>query len=1045
MKILHTSILLFILVLTMTTFNTLDNAINAYQSDDNLDKFIFLENKSNSYLLATYEYVYDRIKNDNIRHKQIVQDDMVKLYINFYKEKKNIIKNTIKLINEKLNINNPKIIILTTDSTTIRKSGCIIYPEVVFDSITNLQYFIANLNSYCLPDDNIIDPRKYTIDILPLMRSELFLHKLINYSDDDDNKIWNDSCLQLIPDECYLITQHVPSKTSMMNKLDIKLQSIMDDNHIAFFECDHIKSYLDLIDHSRIDDYHTWTNIGLAIYGSNPSALNLWLNWSKLGKYYDEDYSIYKWNSFTNNKFTIGTILYYARLDSPELYDELSNTIDEQLFETIKIHTRFLPHNVNDPYYEEVNNLISKWKSDEKIKSIAIKSAYGTGKTVLLREIIKNSNFDKILWITHRQTLANDVFGCFNDIGFVSYLDDNGNKKILSSNRLICQIESLKKIPCDNVIVYNELIKYHPIYDLVILDEIESLLFHFSSATVEQPRAIFNLFFAIANNSKKVIALDGDFNNRSYEFLKALGKKYFSPIMYNHLNDSLIIVENTYKYEDIDMLFTDNSDYFYSHIIKEVEQNKNIAICSMSMRHAKEYHARLTAKGIKCLLHTSQTDDTLKKKLRNVNKLWSQYQVVIFSPCIESGVNFSVRNYFYRVYGILSDKSTVQRGFMQMTYRVRYPIDKKYLIYTNGLQFKQPEHIKLNVDNAINLELDNDNLFVGEIPQMNGCYNFKEIKHYLSEIKNHYFQYIDQSPTMEMTLYDRIHIYNQLEIKNAIRRYHIPILVKMLIDKGINVKFIKSFENVKIECETNTINMKTIILNTPDINDAEMRNINLDIIANEATEDQKLKYERKMLIEIFNLKTLNMKFLDSFYNRDYVLINLIGLIDDSNIRRIKDEKGVVYKEAQLKKNNSFVRKCIATFGYQHIFDDNQITQENFNNGMLHIIDDIVKKEKHCIFPSLNLSKNIFLETFNRRNTITGKRKCFMGWFNSILKSYGLKITSLKKWTTVNKKSKAFYKYKLEILNNITDFIMFDEINNVDNLFVERSNKWIDIM
>jgi hypothetical protein len=61
------------------------------------------------------------------------------------------------------------------------------------------------------------------------------------------------------------------------------------------------------------------------------------------------------------------------------------------------------------------------------------------------------------------------------------------------------------------------------------------------------------------------------------------------------------------------------------------------------------------------LVHSSKSDDTLKTKLQNVNALWVQYDVVIVTPTVESGVDFNVPH-FHKMFAILSSGSTSQRG-----------------------------------------------------------------------------------------------------------------------------------------------------------------------------------------------------------------------------------------------------------------------------------------------------------------------------------------------------------------------------------------------
>ena len=52
-----------------------------------------------------------------------------------------------------------------------------------------------------------------------------------------------------------------------------------------------------------------------------------------------------------------------------------------------------------------------------------------------------------------------------------------------------------------------------------IIDEIASVLNHFMSQTISNPESTFNSLYSIIKASNKVLALDGDFDKRSYDFI----------------------------------------------------------------------------------------------------------------------------------------------------------------------------------------------------------------------------------------------------------------------------------------------------------------------------------------------------------------------------------------------------------------------------------------------------------------------------------------------------------------------------------------------
>ena len=59
---------------------------------------------------------------------------------------------------------------------------------------------------------------------------------------------------------------------------------------------------------------------------------------------------------------------------------------------------------------------------------------------------------------------------------------------------------------------------------MIIIDEIESILNHFSSSTIKDSYNTYEYLQEIISNSGKLIVLDGDTSNRTYNFINYFGK-----------------------------------------------------------------------------------------------------------------------------------------------------------------------------------------------------------------------------------------------------------------------------------------------------------------------------------------------------------------------------------------------------------------------------------------------------------------------------------------------------------------------------------------
>jgi len=305
-----------------------------------------------------------------------------------------------------------------------------------------------------------------------------------------------------------------------------------------------------------------------------------------------------------------------------------------------------------------VGKQIIKWAEDCNDKTLVARSAMGTGKTSMIEKLLRRykQRFKKILWITHRQTLTRQLYGQFAKFGFVNYMDEE--ESLYAHDRLIVQIDSLARI------------KKHKGrgkfdvngYDLIIIDEIEGNLNHYSSPFLEKggqsARDTFDFMISCMNDTKKILLLDADVGPRTTALVSHIGPH--------------IVINNNFK--PICKTFVVNNDTrgFDNAILRDVKRKKNICVVSMSASYITGLAEILKTMGIRYTMHTSHTDDKLKLHLEDVNTHWTQYQVVLYSPCIESGVDFNVPH-FDKIYAVIRNGQSTcsQRAFLQMIGRIR--------------------------------------------------------------------------------------------------------------------------------------------------------------------------------------------------------------------------------------------------------------------------------------------------------------------------------------------------------------------------------------
>ena len=545
-------------------------------------------------------------------------------------------------------------------------------------------------------------------------------------------------------------------------------------------------------------------------------------------------------SGFTTKQYTLGTLFYWCKEDSPENYAELKRKYNfESVFDKPIINNNIEYTDINERYLldkiEQTYTITKCMKvqldrlfNDNNVKSLNIKSQYGTSKTQLLIKAIEQyPSFSKrILFLSYRKTLTYDLQYNFSSLGFETYLEGS-----LNSDRLIIQLESLLKLDWINCSVV-------PKYDLVIMDESESCLNQFSSDTFKgDSRNAYEYLRAIIENSSKLITLDGDQSNRTYSFVSSF-------------EGQCININNTVKFNTKTLLLTEKEGQFKDDIYQKLSDNKRIVIVSMSATIAEQYYQEIINKypQKKVMIYTGKTDDDIKTEhSKNVKESWIQYDVVLYSPTFEAGVNFDVLNHFYCAYCIVSAGSTSQRACFQMLSRVRNYESDNILIYTNNLK---------------------------DLP-ISDFYNFEEVKQSLIDNRDKILKYSYVKENNELTRvlsldsYDTNTIYNRTEELNKNKSYFLPYFKQLAINKGFQIKNIDDpFDEEEEELKNSNEGKYDELLNAPDIDSLQFKQLIKLQERGKAKRADKIKIEKEVYKRKLGVDQLNENLLKTFYKKE---------------------------------------------------------------------------------------------------------------------------------------------------------------------------------
>ena len=303
-----------------------------------------------------------------------------------------------------------------------------------------------------------------------------------------------------------------------------------------------------------------------------------------------------------------------------------------------------------------------------------VRAALGSGKTQQLSEILEAPDcpYHQVLMVSFRRTFASNMAG---RLELESYMDISGrNIPLADHKRLIIQVDSLHRLSFDRT---SEV-------DLLILDEIESILDQLASVSIKQ-RDIAELFVQVIRRSTCILAMDGNLSDRTVELLGRLsGRTSFERTDHERLPHAGELMH----VEAFNAMNT-RSDFFLANMIIHQAAQGPIVVSCCKVKMAMWLAGLLTERGLSTILYNGRDMDvdqpsgksmyTVKQEeLPRINDIIAERQprVLIYTTTLTAGVSIDIPAYFTQGIHIYS-RHILPTEFVQATARVRHLRDKK--------------------------------------------------------------------------------------------------------------------------------------------------------------------------------------------------------------------------------------------------------------------------------------------------------------------------------------------------------------------------------
>lgn len=324
-------------------------------------------------------------------------------------------------------------------------------------------------------------------------------------------------------------------------------------------------------------------------------------------------------------------------------FEKQQATFDQRLFpnsKLVEVGSRYL-----DP-----TTLVAEIIKDT-YGTIAVKSGLGTGKTQLCQALIKTMPNHTVLYLSHLVSL---IYNASNRLGLDLYQDYKNSSEDLDSALLLGMC--LNSTPM--LIKEDQRIRT---FDIVIVDEIEQFIRRLPT-DIKDKTVVLRCLEHIIKRAKKLVVLDAHISPLTRMLLK----------LWRPDEQCLYILNHYQAGQGRKVIFYETEGVLELEATKALEAGEQIYIATNSKLKAEKIDQLLRQTGKQGLLVSSDNSDDIavKQLFGDINKEITQYDYIIATPSISTGVSIDVQH-FTKVFGFFEHCVNLPTDAMQAINRVR--------------------------------------------------------------------------------------------------------------------------------------------------------------------------------------------------------------------------------------------------------------------------------------------------------------------------------------------------------------------------------------
>jgi Origin of replication binding protein len=316
----------------------------------------------------------------------------------------------------------------------------------------------------------------------------------------------------------------------------------------------------------------------------------------------------------------------------------------------------------------------------DQCSTIVVKSEMGTGKTTSVVRLLRDSkskvsipslpgfwklvpDIIRVLVVTSRISLAHFLAEALSIVGeYKSYKQIQGNN-LGQIDKLVIEYESLGRLGPEEI----------PRYDLIICDEWNSLTQSIiGKCNRDKLRWHAKLFQTLLRCARYALFLDADMNDMCLQVV-------------SHMREpsTTLFIENKFKMNNRRAILHRHKNTFVNEMKQSIERGEKIYICSTSKQFVDTIiRPLLEITGVidESLVITKDSNDLMVQDVMAHPERWANYKVLVFTPRVCTGIDFSARGVFHRIF-VYQAPGVPQCTSWQMMGRVRHPIDPDFHVH----------------------------------------------------------------------------------------------------------------------------------------------------------------------------------------------------------------------------------------------------------------------------------------------------------------------------------------------------------------------------